>query len=205
MARGADDAPRGQHYLAPPLKQAVFDLETFGLDRGWGVLLVGCILVHGEGPEPIMHTFTARESSTWPHKRSDDRELAIKIMDVLRTCHVAYAHNAMNFDMRWLNSLALKYDLEPLNIKIVDPIRIARLKYKIGRNALGSLANFLELSEDKMPLPMDVWRFALLDDDKESWDLLVERCQSDVRILNQVAGRVTRDAGMIDKNGSYWG
>lgn len=201
---GGPKLPKVQtHTLAPPLKQAVFDLETFSLDRGWGVLMVASILVHGEG-EPKMHTFDLRESSTWPDKRSEDAELAAKVIKILSDCHLAYAHNGRNYDLPWLNSIALKYGLPPLNIKLIDPVQIARRKYRIGSNSLSSLAAFLELPEEKMPVPADTWRFALLNNDKKSWDTLRERCESDVRLLNMVASRVTRDVGMIDYSGSAW-
>lgn len=193
------------HYLAPPLKQAVFDLETFSLDRGWGVLMVGSILVHGDGPEPKMYTFDLTESPRWPDVRSDDSDLAARIMKVLSGCHVLYAHNGARYDIPWLNSLALKYGMPRLNAKLIDPVQVARNKYRIGSNSLSSLASFLGLEENKMPVPAEVWRTALFDNCRESWDILRARCESDVRILNQAAAAVTLDVGMIDKFGSSRG
>lgn len=203
--KGGPNLPQAPvHTLASPLKQAVFDLETFSLDRGWGVLMVGSILVHGEGPEPVWYNFDLTQSSTWPDRRSEDGELAAKIIKVLSGCHVAFAHNGAQYDVPWLNSIALKYNLPPLNIKLIDPVQVARKKYRIGSNSLGSLANFLELDEEKMPVPPDTWRFALFNNDKRAWQTLRERCQSDVRLLNKVAAKVTRDVGMIDNQGSAW-
>lgn len=203
--RGGRDLPQAEtHTLSPPLKQAVFDLETFSLDRAWGVLMVGCILVHGEGEKPRWYEFDLTQSTTWPDKRSEDGELAAKIIKVLSDCHVAYAHNGRDFDLRWLNSLALKYNLPPLGIKLIDPVQIARRKYRIGSNSLSSLASFLDLPEEKLPVPPDTWRFALFNNDKAAWKTLRDRCRSDVRLLNMVASRVTRDVGMIDQNGSAW-
>lgn len=202
--KGDGQLPKAEtHSLVPPLKQAVFDLETFSLDRGWGVLMVGSILVYGDGA-PKWHTFDLTQSSTWPDRRSEDGELAAKIIKVLSDCHVAYAHNGANYDVPWLNSIALKYNLPPLNIKLIDPVQVARKKYRIGSNSLGSLANFLELDEEKMPVPPDTWRFALFNNDKKAWAILRERCQSDVRLLSKVAAKVTRDVGMVDYSGSAW-
>lgn len=198
------DLPQAEtHILAPPLKQAVFDLETFSLDRGWGVLMVGCILVHGEG-EPKWYEYDLTQSTKWPDTRSDDSELAASIIKVLSDCHVAYAHNGANYDIKWLNTLALKYSLPPLNIKLIDPVLVARKKYRIGNNSLASMAAFLQIPEEKMPLPPDVWRYALMDNDKACWDLLRARCKSDVRLLNHVASRVTKDVGMVTYDGSAW-
>lgn len=189
----------------PPLVQAVFDLETFNLNRNWGVLMVGSITTFGpEGPESI--TFDLTESPTWPDKRSDDSDLALRIMEVLDKAHVWIAHNGERFDVRWLRTLALKADVEFRTRKLVDPCQIAWKNYSLSSNSLGSVTNFLfpdnpELR--KMPVAEETWRRALLDNDAASWAILRERCESDVKILTAVAGRVMRDVGMIDKSGSW--
>lgn len=86
--------------------------------------------------------------------------------------------------------------------KLIDPVQIGRKRYRIGGNGLSSMAEFLGLVENKMPVGRDVWRKALLDDDHESWETLRERCESDVRLLNSVAGKVVPDAGLLDSSGS---
>ena len=189
------------HNLLAPLRQVVFDLETWGLDRGWGVTMVGSFLIHGDGPAK-QFTFDLTESSTWPTRRSDDRELVEKCVGILQQCDVAYAHNGERFDMRWLRTACLKYGMSMPAIKLIDPAAIAWKKYRLGRNSLGAVANFLALGEQKMPVSEEVWRRALLDDSKDDWATLRARCESDVRLLNAIASAVTRDVGMIDYQGS---
>ena len=197
--------PRARaHALAPPLRQAVFDLETWGLDRGWGVTMVGAVLVH-DGASPEIQTFDLRISSKWPDTRSDDSELGAALLKILYSCDVLYAHNGLNFDIPWLNSVALKFGMPGLvGKKLVDPVQVARRKYRIGQNGLAALAAFLGLEEEKMPVPAETWRRALLDNDQDSWETLRLRCESDVRLLNSVSAHVTRDVGMIDDRGSAW-
>lgn len=199
-----DGVPVEEHGLTPPMKQAVLDLETFCLDRTWGVTMVGSILIHG-GPEgSVMKTFDLRETTSWPNRRSDDSELASMILREVWDCDIVYAHNGLNFDIPWLNAVALKYRMPRVAPKLVDPVQIARRKYRLGRNSLSSLANFLGLEESKMPVSEDTWRHALLDADEASWATLRARCESDVRLLNEVAKRVVRDVGVIDSRGSAW-
>lgn len=190
--------------LDAPFKQAVFDLETWGLDRGWGVLLMGCILVHGDGPTPKWYQFDLTESSGWPNKRSDDSELARKILDVLQDCDIIMAHNGLWFDRKYLNTIALKYGYPSLMKKLVDPVQKARNMYRIGANSLSAIADYLGLPESKMHVPMETWRVAVLDNDENAWNTLRERCQSDVRILNAVCRRMRGDFGIIDTQGSAW-
>lgn len=188
--------------MTAPMRQCVFDLETWGLDRGWGVTLVGSMLVHG-GPEgPEWFNFDAREQSTWPDRRSQDKELVEKVIGVLQTCDIAYAHNGEFFDIRWLRTVALKYNLRFPTIKLVDPARIAWNKYRLGRNSLEAVADFLELPYSKMHIPNEVWRRALLDNSQPDFETLRERCKSDVQLLNAVASHVVKDVGLIDTKGS---
>ena len=189
--------------MLPPIVQGVFDLETFSLHRNWGVLMVGSIMIHRGGPTAELTTFTLRDfSAAWPERRGDDSELAQAIAKKLDECHILYAHNGEGFDIRWMRTLALKFGFKWHEKKLVDPCRIAWKKYGLSNNSLSTLANFLDLPEQKMPVGEKVWRDALLNNDNESWSTLVERCESDVRLLNAVASRVVGDVGMITYDGS---
>jgi RNase H-like protein len=200
------DAPPAKaetHSLLAPMRQCVFDLETFSLTRSWGVTMVASLLIHGLGPEPQFYTFDLRDFSTWPEKRSVDVGLVERVVGLLGQCEIAYAHNGERFDMRWLRSVCLKYGMAMPDIKLVDPCQVAWRKYRLDSNSLSSVANFLELDEEKMPVSQEVWRRALLDNSQADWDTLRQRCESDVRLLNAVASRVTKDIGMIDYTGSW--
>lgn len=187
-----------------PMRQIVFDLETWGLDRGWGVTLVASFLIHGEPEGPKRITLKHRDSVAWKSgKRSDDREIAEEVFRILGNGGIAYAHNGDRFDIPWLRTVALKYGLQMPRIKLVDPCQIAWKRYRLGRNSLEAVAQFLGLEQSKLHIGPDVWRGALMDDDDACWDLLYKRCASDVDLLNAVAGRVTGDVGMVDFQGSW--
>lgn len=208
----AADTPQ-PHRIEAPMRQVVFDLETWGLDRGWGVTMVASFLIHG-GPEgTVQRTLTLRQYPAWQAgKRSDDRALVEEIFALLAPCHIAYAHNGDRFDVRWLRTVALKYGLQMPKLKLVDPCALAWKKYLLGRNSLEAVADFLGLSDkkdangrplEKLHISPDVWRHALMDDDDAAWGALSERCESDVELLNVVAARVTGDVGLVDYSGSW--
>lgn len=187
-----------------PMRQVVFDLETWGLDRGWGVTLVASFLIHGgeEGPKRI--NIKHRDSKAWKSGiRSNDKEIVEECFRILGTCHMAYAHNGERFDFRWLRTVALKYGLAMPRLKLVDPCQIAWKRYRLGSNSLEALADFLGVKEGKMHVSPDVWRGALMDDDSECWETLVSRCISDVDLLNTVASHVSGDVGLVDFQGSW--
>jgi uncharacterized protein YprB with RNaseH-like and TPR domain len=150
---------------------------------------------------------TLRDFQPWQEgRRSEDREMAAAIFDILKPCHIAYAHNGDRFDIKWLRTVALKYQLEMPRLKLVDPCSIAWKKYLLGRNSLEAVADFLGLEQkglEKMHISPDVWRRALMDNDDSAWNDLILRCQSDVDLLNEVAARVSGDVGMVDFSGSW--
>ena len=196
------------HFLAAPMRQVVFDLETWGLDRGWGVTLVASFLIHGDGGAPIRKTLTLRDYEPWrAGRRSYDRDLVADVLRIISEAHIAYAHNGERFDIRWLRTAALKYKLAMPRIKLVDPCQIAWKRYLLGRNSLEAVSDFLGLEDDrgvaKLHISPEVWRRALMDNDDASWVLLRQRCESDVELLNEVASRVTGDVGMVDYSGSW--
>jgi hypothetical protein len=165
--------------------------------------MVASFMFHGDGPAR-KKTLTLREFPAWAEgRRSDDRAFAEAIFDQLRGNHVAYAHNGERFDVRWLRTVAMKYDLDMPKLKLIDPAQIGWKKYLVGRNSLEALADFLELPYRKYHIPPQIWRAALLDNNEAAWTELIVRCESDVELLNAVAARVTKDIGLIDYQGSW--
>ena len=161
-------------------------------------------MFHGFAGGPRKATLLLRDTKAWKAgRRSDDQELAERIFDLLRGCHVAYAHHGEYFDVRWLRTVALRYNLSMPRFKLIDPAAIGRQKYLVGRNSLEAMGDFMEIPHKKLHIEPNVWRHALLDDDDDAWVKLVERCESDVMMLNAIASRVTGDVGMIDEKGSW--
>ncbi len=185
-----------------PLQIAVFDLETFALDRGWGVLLVANILVFGDG-EPKEYRFRLDQFETYKRDRSDDSEIATAVFSVLEDCHVWWAHNGKWFDVPWLNSIAMKYGLPPVERKLRDPVQILRSKMRIGSNSLEAAADFLGLEQTKMHVPAEVWRQAAFNGSPTHFDILEERCASDTALLAEVAARVEPWGGTMNYSGFY--
>lgn len=185
-----------------PMVQGVFDIETWGLTRDWGVMLVFCMLVHRGGP-PEWIQYDITQSTTWPDERDNDYELAVKALAAMAQCDILYAHNGEHFDIRWLRTLAALYKLPFNERKLVDPCKMGWRKYAFQSNSLENMAQFFNLKEQKMPVAKNVWRRAVLRNSPEDWEILRTRCKSDVSVLNELAGRISGDVGMIDRNGSW--
>jgi len=185
-----------------PMVQGVFDIETWGLTRDWGVMLVFSMLIH-RGGTPEWYNYDITQSTTWPQERDNDRELAVKALSAIAECDIVYAHNGEGFDIKWLRTLAALYEVPFNERKLVDPCRVAYKKYALQSNSLENMAQFFKLKEQKMPVAKEVWRRAVLRNSPEDWQILRTRCQSDVSVLNELASRISGDVGIIDRQGSW--
>ena len=167
---------------AVPQLACTFDLETFGLDPVFGRLLVG-VVKPWHGPEKIFRVTRAS---------ADDSAIVEAIVEELSKYAILCAHNGMYYDVRFLNGRALAYDLPVLNPnhKLIDPCQIARKHLNLNRNSLDAIAVHMGLSEQKMHLDPIVWTRAAMDHSEEDMQTLVDRCSSDVRVLEEIAARV---------------
>ena len=122
---------------------------------------------------------------------SNDRPVVEPIIERLNEFSILIAHNGVHFDNKFLNTRALALDIRGLlpGIKIIDPCLIARKHLNLGRNTLDAIVTHLGLDEGKYHIPPEVWVKASHDHDREAMKILVERCKSDVRILERVAQR----------------
>jgi uncharacterized protein YprB with RNaseH-like and TPR domain len=174
---------------------ASFDLETFGLDPIYGRLLCGVVKPWGQEPK----IFRIKRAS------SNDSKLIRELVDELDQYAILFAHNGLFYDRAMLNGRALHYGmpvLDPKAHRLYDPYLIAKRHLNCKRNSLDALATHFQLSEQKMHLSPEVWVKAALDHDEESMLTLVDRCVSDVVVLEELALRVMPLAGNITPNGS---
>lgn len=172
---------------------ASFDLESYGLEPTYGVLLCGVVKPWG-GPSKL---FRVKQVS------SDDSKLTTELVTELNKYAILIAHNGVFYDRKMLNARALKFNLPILDPrgKMIDPVQIARRHLNMRRNSLDALADYFGLSEQKMHIPAEVWVRAGLDHSKADLDLICERCESDVRVLEELATRVLGLVGSVN----FWG
>ena len=173
---------------------ASFDLETTNLDAAYGRILVASIK---PWDKPVV-SFAVDEAS------SNDYDVCAQTLDELNNYSVLIAHNGVLFDRAFLNARALANGLRPLNPnqKVIDPWMVAKRYMKMNRNSLDALTHHVGLDEGKMHLPPEVWVRAALDHDEEALITLVQRCESDVRILEELTRRMLYLTRTINAFGS---
>lgn len=184
------------------MKILLFDLETFGMDFRADAGFILCASYQWFGSEKIytIHNFNSKE--VW-----NDKIICKKMKEVIEEADMIVTWNGKDFDVRFLQTRMLKHRLGYLPpIPHEDGVLTARRTLKMGRS-LENVGNFFELHEKKHKLSIDVWIKAALGE-KISKNLLVERCESDVRLLNEAykligpLSKVHPNVNLMDKDTS---
>ena len=172
---------------------ASFDLESYGLEPTYGVLLCGVVKPWGGEPK----LFRVEQVS------SDDSGLVRALVEELSKYAILLAHNGVFYDRKMLNARALKWNLPILDPrgKMIDPVQVARRHLNMRRNSLDALADYFELSEQKMHVPAQVWVRAALDHSEADLATICARCESDVLVLEELSTRVLGLVGSVN----FWG
>ena len=185
------------------MKTAIFDLETSNLEANSGIILCACVLAYGKKQ---VKTFRADNYKNWNKHKSDNSPLVRELVEYLSTFDVLVAHNGQRFDKSWLNASCIKYGFSPTlrKIKFVDPVLLSRRHFRLGRNSLASLIDYLEIQEKKTPILFKHWIQASHDSNKKSMDVIVEHCIQDVKSLAMVYDKLRPMIDKVDSQGSSY-
>ncbi len=180
---------------------AVFDLECTSLNADFGVVLCGVVLPALGKPR----VFRADKlNERWDSCRSDDSAVVKAIADELVKYDILIAHNGAKFDLPFLRARLAKHGLPPFpnTIKLVDPVWLARNKWKMSYNSLEQLANFLGIKDPKTRVAGDKWLAASLDGCRKAMNYIVEHCIKDVHTLDKVVGALKPYSTQLNSYGS---
>ena len=162
---------------------AVFDLETTDLKADFGRLLCGSVLSY-----PSMQMQSFRIDEEHGETVADDGTLAVAIRNEIERHHISAGYFSKGFDVSFLNTrLMVKGHRKMTPMLHIDPIWFYKgwrgLKFR--SSSMKVVAKVLGLEETKMDVPDEVWIDAR-HGDKGSLDILVDRCESDVRITMDI-------------------
>ena len=162
---------------------AIFDLETTDLKADFGRLLCGSVLSY-----PSMEMVSFRIDECSGKTVADDGPLAVAIRDEIEKHHISAGYFSKGFDVSFLNTrLMVNGERKMTPMLHIDPIWFYKgwrgLKFR--SSSMKVVAKVLGLEEKKMDVPDEIWVDAR-HGDKGSLDILVDRCESDVRITMDI-------------------
>lgn len=189
------------------MKVGIGDLETSSLNADGGILLCCCIKPYDcyiTGRKTKITTLRADSYKTWKTNKTNQKEFIKDVLDALDEYDILVFHNGQWFDKGFMNAKATEYDLEPIfrYKKLIDPCLISRKHFKLGRNSLAAIIDYLRIPVKKTPIELHTWTKAALESDIKCMDKIVEHCQHDIITLELVYDRLRRLIDKVDKGGS---
>lgn len=169
------------------IESACFDLECTSLNADFGIILCGVIKpAHGAAK-----VFRLDElSKTWSTRRSDDRPVIKAILAELEKYDIVAAHNGLRYDFPFLRTRMARWKMQPLKqVKMIDPVQIARNKLKMSSNSLDRITAFLGCNSKSL-VDGEQWLRASLDGSVKAMNFIVKHCVEDVKMLEEVVRAV---------------
>jgi uncharacterized protein YprB with RNaseH-like and TPR domain len=161
---------------------AVFDLETTDLKGDFGRLLCGSVLSY---PWDGMKTFRIEDYNDG--KLTLDGPLAVVIRDYIEEHQFSIGYYSKGFDIPFLNTRLLAAGERKMK-SIFHYDCIWGYKgwrgVKLSGSSMKTVARYLGI-EQKMDVNPAVWVEAKAGD-REAIDIIVDRCESDVRITMEI-------------------
>lgn len=151
-----------------------------------------------------MTTFRADKYKNWKTQRSDNSQLLRDLVAYLDQFDILVAHNGQFFDKAWINAGCIKYGISPAlrGKKFVDPVQLSRRHFKLGRNSLAAIIDYLEVPERKTGIEFRHWIQASHDGNTKSMDVIVHHCVQDVKSLAMVYHKLRPLIDKVDNRGS---
>ena len=117
----------------------------------------------------------------------DDKQLLIEFNKVLEQASEVIAHNADRFDIPWLRGRALYHQIPfPAVIKSLDTLTKSRFAFRLNSNKLDYLAKYLRVGGKIEDGGFDSWVKITLYNDQEALQQMIDYCNNDVVILEDV-------------------
>ena len=170
-----------------PIRIGSFDLECSNLNADFGILLCGAVKEMGVDTP---HVFRIDKSPGYKKQPWNDAWLAQQLRDLLSGFDMLFGWNSSRFDWPFLNTRLVKHGIPALPKKLhKDALYTSRYKLRLHSNRLASVQEFFDTPTSKSSIDGNLWTKALTGD-RESMDYIVDHCERDVVVLEQIIAKL---------------
>lgn len=167
------------------MKILFYDLETYGHDFAANLGFITCASYKWLHEDKV-HTITRKNPSKWTRTPENDRDICVKMAEVISKADVIVTWNGTDFDQRFLQARMLHWGLGMLKVDgHEDLLKTARKRLKMRPRSLGEVGRFLGCTEQKQAVSKEVW-LATGRGDPNALKEWLSRCESDVRLLEEI-------------------
>ncbi len=116
----------------------------------------------------------------------DDKEVLLKLWELLDKADIVIAHNGINFDRKKINTRFVINDLNPPSpYRMIDTLEVARKEFSFTSNKLADLAKFLHIGKKLETGGFQLWKDCLAGI-SSAWTKMVNYCVNDIVLLEKV-------------------
>lgn len=120
-----------------------------------------------------------------------DRAILKYLWKLVDKADIVVAHNGDGFDIPTMNSRFILNGMPPPSpFKTIDTLKIARQNFRFTSNRLDYLGQILGVGRKMETGGFELWRSVVLDRDSTQFDKMVEYCEQDVLLLEEVYQRL---------------
>lgn len=121
-----------------------------------------------------------------PWYKHNDKELVMKLWEIMGEAEIIVAHNGDAFDMKYSNGRMIVHGLPPPpDYKTVDTLKLARRNFKFLSNKLDDIGKDLNIGRKLHHTGIHLW-FGCMRGDENSWSLMKRYNKQDVLLLERV-------------------
>lgn len=165
-----------------PIKAMVWNLQPRWIAENqvseYGRIL--CFAAKWLGTDKIIYKET---------RTKNDKQVTKDLIKLFDQADIVCGHNSQSFDVKWVTARALGHGIDPPSpFKNADTYRIAKKEFKLPRNSLSYLAEYLKVSpKSKHPdFPGMVLWTECEKGNKAAWEEMKSYCIQDVETQEQV-------------------
>lgn len=135
---------------------------------------------------PRVETYSLPDFPTWKRDKRNDKELVMKLWQMMGEADIIVAHNGDNFDLKYTRGRMIVHGLSPPEeSKTVDTLKLARKHFKFPSNKLDDIGRDLGVGRKLPHTGFHLW-LGCMRGDKASWDLMRRYNKQDVLLLERV-------------------
>lgn len=115
-----------------------------------------------------------------------DKGLLKEFSQIMMQANEVIAHNGDRFDIKWLRTRCLIHRIPfPTYVKSLDTLKKVKSMFNFQSNKLDYIAEMLGFG-NKLPTGIDLWKEIIFDKSEEAMKTMVEYCNHDVVLLEDV-------------------